>query len=184
MKVAITGSTGLAGNIKKVIEATPYCGESHSVHAFRTNSHIDFKQYDVFINCANVGFDQIQLLEDCFRFFKDHKKKTIVNISSRAHQPNISKGYMYAAQKAALTHYANNLVYNNAQKQCRIMTIHLGLLNHPTLPSLEYNEVSSFILRHLTWDSHLEIPEVTLQHSYNYTELQKAKELDKLTKEI
>ena len=72
MKVAITGSTGLAGNIKKVIEATPYCGESHSVHAFRTNSHIDFKQYDVFINCANVGFDQIQLLEDCFRFFKDH----------------------------------------------------------------------------------------------------------------
>ena len=29
-----------------------------------------------------------------------------------------------------------------------------------------------------------EIPEVTLQHSYNYTELQKAKELDKLTKEI
>ena len=91
---------------------------------------------------------------------------------------------MYAAQKAALTHYANNLVYNNAQKQCRIMTIHLGLLNHPTLPSLEYNEVSSFILRHLTWDSHLEIPEVTLQHSYNYTELQKAKELDKLTKEI
>ena len=129
MKVAITGSTGLAGNIKTVIEATPYLGDKHKVDSFRTSSHIDFKQYDVFINCANIGFDQVQLLEDCFKFFKDHKKKTIVNISSRAHQPNISKGYMYAAQKAALTHYANNLVYNNAQKRCRIMTVHLGLLN-------------------------------------------------------
>ena len=180
MKIAITGSTGLAGNIKTVIEATPYLGEKHKVDSFRTSSHIDFKQYDVFINCANIGFDQVQLLEDCFKIFKDHKKKTIVNISSRAHQPNISKGYMYAAQKADLTHYANNLIYNNAEKKCRIMTVHLGLLNHPTLPSLDYNEVSGFILRQLTWDSHLEIPEVTLQHSANYIEVQAQKELDKL----
>ena len=184
MKVAITGSTGLAGNIKKVIEATPYCGESHTVDSFRTNDHIDFKQYDVFINCANIGFDQIQLLEDCFKFFKHDKNKTIVNISSRAHQPNISKGYMYAAQKAALTHYANNLIYNNAEKQCRIMTVHLGLLNHDTLPSLDYNEVSGFILRQLTWDSHFEISDVTLQHSANYMDVQAQKELDKITKEI
>jgi len=184
MKVAITGSTGLAGNIKAVIEATPYCGFAHTVDSFRTTDHIDFKQYDVFINCANVGFDQVKLLEDCFEVFKSEPKKTIVNISSRAHQPNVSKGYMYASQKAALTHYANNLIYNNAEKQCRIMTVHLGLLNHDTLPSLDYNEVSSFILRQLTWDSHFEIAEVTLQHSHNYTEIQKAKELDKITKEI
>ena len=44
MKVAITGSTGLAGNIKAVIEATPYCGFAHTVDSFRTTDHIDFKQ--------------------------------------------------------------------------------------------------------------------------------------------
>jgi NAD(P)-dependent dehydrogenase (short-subunit alcohol dehydrogenase family) len=137
----------------------------------------------VFINCAHVDFCQIELLEECFENFKSYPEKTIVNISSRAHQPNISKGYMYAAQKAALNHYANNLVYNNGEKQCRMMTINLGLLNHPTLPSLDYNEVSGYILRYLTWDSHFEIPEVTLQHSANYLAVQAQKDLDKLLKE-
>ena len=108
------------------------------------------------------------------------QRKLLVNISSRAQQPNISKGTMYAAQKAALTHYANNLIYNNAEKRCRIMTLHLGLLNHPTIPSLDYNEVSGYILRYLTWDSHFEIPEVTLQHSANYLAVQAQKDLDKL----
>jgi NAD(P)-dependent dehydrogenase (short-subunit alcohol dehydrogenase family) len=183
MKVAITGSTGLAGNIAGVIEATPYIGQSHTVDRLRIEKPIDWEQYDVFINCAHVDFCQIELLEECFENFKSYPEKTIVNISSRAHQPNISKGYMYAAQKAALNHYANNLVYNNGEKQCRMMTINLGLLNHPTLPSLDYNEVSGYILRYLTWDSHFEIPEVTLQHSANYLAVQAKKDLDKLLKE-
>jgi len=183
MKVAITGSTGLAKNIKAVIEGTPYLGENHSVDAVRVEDSIDWNNYDVFINCAHVDFEQVELLQECFDAFKSHKEKTIVNISSRAHQPNISKGYKYAAQKAALNHLSNNLVYNNIEKQCRIMTINLGLLNHPTLPSLDYNEVSGYILRYLTWDSHFEIPEVTLQHSANYLAVQHQKELDKLLQE-
>ena len=60
----------------------------------------------------------------------------------------------------ALTHYANNLIYNNEEKQCRIMTV-LGLLN--LNPCLDYNEVSSS-LRQLTWTV-FEIADVTLQHS-------------------
>ena len=180
MKVIITGSTGLAKNLKSVIESTPYIGDSHSVNTVRVEDTINWDYYDVFINCAHVDFEQVELLQECFEAFKTHKEKTIVNISSRAHQPNISKGYKYAAQKAALNHLSNNLVYNNVEKQCRIMTINLGLLNHPTLPSLDYNEVSGYILRYLTWDSHLEIPEVTLQHSANYLAVQHQKELDKL----
>jgi NAD(P)-dependent dehydrogenase (short-subunit alcohol dehydrogenase family) len=180
MKVIITGSTGLAKNLKSVIEATPYIGDSHIVNTVRVEDTINWDYYDVFINCAHVDFEQVELLQECFEAFKTHKEKTIVNISSRAHQPNISKGYKYAAQKAALNHLSNNLVYNNVEKQCRIMTINLGLLNHPTLPSLDYNEVSGYILRYLTWDSHLEIPEVTLQHSANYLAVQHQKELDKL----
>jgi NAD(P)-dependent dehydrogenase (short-subunit alcohol dehydrogenase family) len=183
MKVIITGSTGLAKNIKAVIEATPYLGDSHTVNSVRVEDSIDWNEYDVFINCAHVDFEQVELLQECFEAFKSKKEKTIVNISSRAHQPNISKGYKYAAQKAALNHLSNNLVYNNVEKQCRIMTLNLGLLNHPTLPSLDYNEVSGYILRYLTWDSHLEIPEVTLQHSANYLAVQHQKELDKLLQE-
>ena len=182
MKVIITGSTGLAKNIKSVIEATPYLGDSHTVNSVRVEDSIDWNEYDVFINCAHVDFEQVELLQECFEAFKLKKEKTIVNISSRAHQPNISKGYKYAAQKAALNHLSNNLVYNNVEKQCRIMTLNLGLLNHPTLPSLDYNEVSGYILRYLTWDSHLEIPEVTLQHSANYLAVQHQKELDNLLK--
>ena len=182
MKVVITGSTGLAKNIKAVIEATPYIGVRHTVDAVRVEDSIDWNDYDVFINCAHVDFEQVELLQECFEAFKRHKEKTNVNISSRAHQPNISKGYKYAAQKAALNHLSNNLVYNNIEKQCRIMTVNLGLLNHPTLPSLDYNEVSGFILRHLTWDRHLEVPEVTLQHSANYLAVQHQKDLDNLLK--
>ena len=40
MKVVITGSTGLAKNIKAVIEATPYIGVSHTVDAVRVEDSI------------------------------------------------------------------------------------------------------------------------------------------------
>ena len=52
MKVIITGSTGLAKNIKAVIEATPYLGDSHTVNSVRVEDSIDWNEYDVFINCV------------------------------------------------------------------------------------------------------------------------------------
>lgn len=184
MKIVITGSSGLAGNIAGVLRSTPYLGDSNEVTDVRVEDTIHWFKYDVFINCAHVEFEQCRLLKECFEVFKSDPKKTIINISSRAAQPNISKGYMYAAQKNALNHLSNNLIYNNVDKRCRITTMNLGLLNHPTLPSLDYNEVSGWIHRILTWDSHLEIPEITLQHSHNYQEVQEYKRLDNAKKLI
>ena len=78
MKVVITGSTGLAKNIKAVIEATPYIGVSHTVDAVRVEDSIEWNDYDVFINCAHVDFEQVDLLEECFEAFKSHKEKTML----------------------------------------------------------------------------------------------------------
>ena len=41
MKVIITGSTGLAKNLKSVIESTPYIGDSHSVNTVRVEDTIN-----------------------------------------------------------------------------------------------------------------------------------------------
>ena len=80
---------------------------------------------------------------DAYVAWKDEPTKKIINISSRAAQPNISKGYLYSAQKAALNHLANNLTYNS-DKTCRITTMNLGLLEDQ-LPSISYKQVARWV---------------------------------------
>ena len=82
---------------------------------------------------------------------------------------------MYASQKAALNHYTNNIVYNS-DKLCRVTTLNLGLLNNEDLPSLTYKEVADAVEFLIDLPRHIEIPEVTLQHSANYLEIQSDKE--------
>ena len=76
---------------------------------------------------------------------------------------------MYAAEKAALNHYTNNTVYNS-DKLCRVTTLNLGLMSHKTLPSISYLDV----LKTINWliESHMEIPEITIQHRANYQQVQ------------
>ena len=123
MRIAVTGSTKLAGTIIKRFNADSY----------RVEDNIDFSKYDVFINNAHVGFSQATLLQKWFDVCRYDKSKTIINISSRAALPNLSKGYSYGAQKAALDHLADNLTYNS-DKLCKIITINLGMLEDE-LPS-------------------------------------------------
>jgi len=179
MKAVITGSSGLAKIIGDTIASTPYIGTVHLVSHVRVEDILDcdwvWKENDVFINCAHVGFTQTELLMEAYNAWKNDSSKTIVNISSRASQPNISKGYLYAAQKASLNHLSNNLVYNS-DKQCRVTTMNLGLLNHSDLPSISHNEVAGWIYNHCTASKHIDIPEITLQHSENYQQVQSDKE--------
>jgi NAD(P)-dependent dehydrogenase (short-subunit alcohol dehydrogenase family) len=162
-RIAVTGSTKLAGAIIERFDA----------RSLRVEQQINFDEFDVFINNAHVGFEQCYLLERAFNAWKDDSTKTIINISSRAGLPNLSKGYMYAAQKAALDHMADNLTYNS-DKRCIITTINLGMLNDD-LPSVEYYEVCDLIEYLLSMPHHLEIPRVFLQHAYNYQRVQKEK---------
>jgi NADP-dependent 3-hydroxy acid dehydrogenase YdfG len=189
MKAVITGNSKLAKTIGDVIVRTPHAGTVHLVSHVRVEDILDcdwvWKENDVFINCAHVGFCQTELLMEAYNAWKDDSTKTIINISSRASQPNISKGYLYAAQKASLNHLSNNLVYNS-DKKCRITTLNLGLLQHQDLPCISYNEVAGWIYRHCTGSKHIDIPEMTFQHAENYQSVQSDKqalrELENFTK--
>ena len=186
MKVAITGSSGLAENIKNTLESTPYQGETIKVSTPRIDDIImndtnfwgfDYdnpNNLDVLINFAHRDFDQTKILEIVNRAWYDDETKFIINFSSRASQPNISKGYMYASQKASLNHLSNNLTYNS-DKKYKLTTLNLGLLNHD-LPSLSWQDVSGMIYMLITSYPNVEIPEITIQTHTNYKEIQKQKE--------
>tara|TARA_R110000868_G_scaffold43803_8_gene146988 strand:+ start:2104 stop:2661 length:558 start_codon:yes stop_codon:yes gene_type:complete len=177
--VAITGSTGLAGAITDLLtDESANHGPSGRARAFsvtnvRLEDDIRPRDFDIFINQAHQGFSQVELLFRFFDAWKADAGKYIINMSSRAAQPNISKGYMYAAQKAALNQLAANLTYNS-DKRCRITTINLGLLEH-ALPSLSYTEVAEAVKTLIDLPEHIEIADMTLQHAANYCEIQAQK---------
>ena len=171
MRIGITGSTGLAATIAGALQ-------DHDItHVRVEEAQLVWEELaaDIFINCAHVGFEQTKLLMRAYEAWKNDSSKYIINISSRAAQPNISKGYMYSAQKASLNHLVSNLTYNS-KKYCRICTINLGLLNHIDLPSVSHQEVAETIKYIIDLPQHLEIPEITLQNSANYQEVQSDKE--------
>jgi NAD(P)-dependent dehydrogenase (short-subunit alcohol dehydrogenase family) len=179
MKVIITGSSGLARSLSdKITRASLF--DVNIVNEARIEDLLlweswEWNEYDAFINCAHVDFEQCNLLMKCFLAMGQDPNKTIINISSRAAQPNISKGYLYAAQKAALNHLSTNLVYNS-DKRCRITTVNLGLLEHQDLPSVGYHEVSRWIYDHPKASSETDVPEITIQNRANYQGVQSDKE--------
>lgn len=167
MKHLITGSSKLAGHLYERICDIETC---------RIEGYINWNDYDIFINCAHVGFEQTHLLHEAYLQWKDDPSKLIINISSRAHKPNISKGLLYSAQKASLNHMCDNIVYNT-DCQCGVFVINLGLLEDE-LPSTSYIEVGNLIDSMVSdyYNGKSVMTEVTLQNKYNYTMLQKRKE--------
>ena len=183
MRVAITGSSGLAKIIKDTLEATPYRGQTIEVTPIRCeditmngencwiyNGH---RPCDVLINLAHL--DQAKILGITHRAWQGEKTKYIINISSRASQPNISKGYEYASEKAQLNHLANNLQYNS-NKRYKMTTLNLGLLNDESLPSVKHQDVAGLIHKLITSYPDYEIADITLQAHANYQSVQSDKE--------
>ena len=177
MRALITGKTKLAGAIMSELHDTKIGNHTIQFESCRVESEIPWNYFDVFINCAHVDFKQTELLNEAFTEWKDDSKRLIINISSRAAKPNISKGYLYAAQKAALNHLADNLVYNS-DRRCGIVTLNLGLLDHVEIPSLDYNDVTRTIAKIINefYSFGSYISELTLQHPENYIENQKLKQ--------
>ena len=178
MRILITGNSKLA---KYLVDELKYDG--HAIHHCRFEDNIVWDTFDVFINCAHVDWEQSKMLMEAFKNYRYDDSKTIINISSRAVQPNISKGYLYAAQKSSLRHLSNNLTYNS-DKRCKVSTVHLGLLEHDELPSLDYVEVLGFIKMIAFRTDNIDIPEITIQHKANYQEVQNEKQTLKETEEF
>lgn len=179
MKIAITGtSRGLGKYLKQCYEVL-YDVVEPSVRIQNVDELVgEIKDCRVFINNAHDGFCQTELLYAVFQEWKDDEDKIIINIGSRASKPNISKGYLYAAQKASLSHLTDNLVYNNPDKKCRISTIDFGMLERKScdIPFLEHVDASMYVDTILFAPDHIEIPNLTVQHRANYAEVQKEKE--------
>jgi len=193
MRIAITGTSGLAKIIKGTLESTPHQGRTFEVTPIRCeditmngencwiyNGH---RPCDVLINLAHQ--DQAKILGITHRAWEGEKTKYIINISSRAAKPNISKGYEYASEKAQLNHLADNLSYNS-KKRYKMTTINLGLLNDENLPSVKHQDVAGLIYKLITSYPEYEITDVTLQAHANYQSVQSDKEtlrdMDRFTK--
>lgn len=128
---------------------------------------------DVFINIRHNSFKQTEMLMYAYEQWKE-EKKTIVNIISRSKYPNISKGYLYSASKAALSHLSTNLKMNS-NKKCRIIDINPGLLESD-LPSLSYKEVADVIEYCINLPFHIEVGELSLWHNTPYNVVSKMKD--------
>lgn len=195
IKVAITGSSGLAKSIADTLEATPHEGQTIKVSDIRVEDIIQNdtrcwiydkenpNHVDVLINFAHKDFDQTNILEITHRAWKDDSSKFIINFSSRASEPNISKGYLYASQKSSLNHLSNNLTYNSS-KQYKLTTLNLGLLDDEDLPSLSHQDVCTMIYYLITSFRHIEIPEITIQKHANYRDVQDIKSAIRDAKEF
>ena len=180
MKVAITGSSGLAKTISDTLEATPYKGDAITVHTCRiediTMNGIGWwgwDNVDVQINFAHDDFEQTKILQYAHDSWVDNEDKYIINFSSRASQPNISKGFFYASAKASLNHLANNLQYNSAKKY-KMTTLILGLINSP-MPSISRQEVAGLVYGLITSYPEIEIADMTIQAHHNYKGVQELK---------
>lgn len=195
MKVAITGGyKGLGGYLSENL------GEENVFirKILRVQNRLpdyeaicdEIANYDVFINNASERFYQTEMLYSILLKWYALPNKYIINIGSRAGNPNISKGYLYAAQKAALSHLTDNFVFNSEHKRCKITTLNLGWLDENPQRVLDegvddfklpYYDVMKTIEFLLSQPECVEIPSMTLQHSANYIHAQKEKEaqLDK-----
>ena len=177
MRVLITGTSKLSGALIEYINALDFITHIDSGRDKELmNINFDWSRYDIFLNCAHIGFKQTELLFHAYQQWHKDPNKLIVNFSSRAHKPNISKGLLYSAQKAALNHMCDNIVYNT-DCECGVVVLNLGLLEDE-LPSTSYKEVCERVER--TIDHFIERgsieTEITLQNKYNYRKLQKRKE--------
>jgi hypothetical protein len=85
---------------------------------------------------------------------------------------------MYAAEKASLNHLSSNLTYNS-ERQYKLTTLNLGLLNHEDLPSLTWQSVSGLVYYLITSYPDIEIPEATIQAFANYQDVQSDKQMYK-----
>jgi len=138
------------------------------------NVHEGFlEDSDVFINNRHNKFNQSELLMKAFDVWK-YTDKTIVNIGSRSKYPNISKGYIYSASKAALNHLSNNLRLNS-EKTCRIIDINCGLLESD-LPSLTYSEISDIVIWCINQPKHIEIGEISVWEKTPYKKISELKD--------
>ena len=134
--------------------------------------------YRIFINNAHETFCQTEVLAAVYNIWANDPSKIIVNINSRAKYPNLSKGFMYSASKASLSHLSDSLKFTTPKK-CKIMDVNLGLLESD-LPSLTYRDAAVtivWLIKNMANKRHLEIGSIDLYNNESYVKVQKQKQI-------
>jgi len=177
MKIAITGHTrGLGSFLAKDLSSSYEIYEAQERIEHVSALIDEVKNCDVFINNAHHKFCQVTLFLGLYDLWRLDNSKLIINIGSRAAEPNISTGFEYSASKAALMQAVKSTVFADAGKKCRVTLLNLGLLS-ANLPSLSYKSVSRIIKFILTDDPSNETPIIYYNHSAAYLSVQEQKKL-------
>ena len=113
---------------------------------------------------------QVEILLKLYNVWKKHKTKTIVNINSISKYPGVSGNLTgYSAHKAALWHTAQQLMFKETDRRCRILNINPGyvktdmtLPKHNQFEMLSAEECADKIAWAINQPQHIEIGELTL----------------------
>ncbi len=174
--IGLTGHTaGIGLAIRQTLEAN-----GHQVLGFSRSNGYDLSKQstleriiaavegcDVFINNANYGWQQIEIL---YRLAENWKlqERLIINISSNAADQNKSFAHPYAVIKGALDAASLQLSYSR-DTRCRITNLRPGWTNTDSVrgfnvdgPKLEPIEVASMVAWLISGPSHIKIPSITM----------------------
>lgn len=134
----------------------------------------DLTGYDGFINFRLKH--QLDVLINVFNRWSN-ENKIIINIGSRSKYPNLSKGFSYAAQNAALSHMSNSIRFLS-DKQCRVVDINPGLIDSK-LPCISWDDVSNALIWILSLPDNIEIGELSIWDKTPYHLISKMKDEEK-----
>ena len=139
MKIAITGHTSGIGNSLASVFPN-FIGFSrkngYDLHniSIRGKMYTEIDDCDIFINNADLGWNQIKLLYELWDIWKD-KDKLIVNIGSTAADYNPPIARSYNVQKKALQDACLQL--QQASGPCKVMLIKPGYVDTPRVKHIE-----------------------------------------------
>lgn len=130
MKIAITGSRGIAQSLQQVFRDHDVCmlsrSTGHDINQVATWG-ADYLAQDLLINCAYDGWAQIKVLEFFYSRWQTDCTKTIVTLGSRVvcYPPNNREQtyWPYRIQKQALQ-LAHDTMQSTAE--CRMLIVNPG----------------------------------------------------------
>lgn len=151
MKIAITGNTRGFG--KYMFDRL--AGSGHEVIGFSKSNGVDIthpgnrkflikqiEDCDVFINNAQEGFSQTEMLYDLFFAWRG-SKKLIINIGSNARDfTNRDQPYSYSVQKLALNHASKQLGRSDI---CKVVTVDFGFLTRDDGSVIGYENAYEYV---------------------------------------
>ena len=170
MKIGLTGHTRGFGKFVHDRLIT-----DHELFCFSKTTGYDISKYDarkqivaatedcdVFINCAQKGFAQTELLYERFASWAN-QKKMIINIGSNARDfTNRDRAYDYSVQKLALNHASKQLGRSSI---CKVVTVDYGFLIRESGSVIGYEDAYYYFdLALKTFDKPHRLLEILVAH--------------------